>query len=301
MSGGWSNTAVDEIILPNNTPFLPGNNVTGIGTQIPVELSAAGFTNAIVFYASDWNPTATTQSIKFRFIAANASGLQFGFGYCANPSISQTATVVTVETLSTFDSATGTNASVTFKNIAGNATYQFLDFGGAPSLFINDDDGVSVIKFNGLGNESSNIVLGTDPGSVTINHFKGSGNLQVTGPFIQDSAWNGVPFVNGWGAPDVNHPVQYRLMPDGTVMFRGHMVKTAIPTAGEAFCSALPTAYRPAMSVNFLCACNARAYNGKQKITINPDGTTNVWDFDAALSGDMDLSGVHYPTNAQLP
>ncbi|MGH7743504.1 MAG: hypothetical protein ACREQ5_01600 [Candidatus Dormibacteria bacterium] len=85
---------MSELTVPNNVPFLPGNDVVGIGNQLPAELVAAGYKNAIVFYSSSWNPHNTTLTTKFRFIATSTTGdLILGYADCANPSVNQTAIV----------------------------------------------------------------------------------------------------------------------------------------------------------------------------------------------------------------
>lgn len=138
MPGGWSNDLLSELIVPNNVPFLPGNAVTGIGSQVPAELIAAGYPNAIVFYATDWNPAAVTQSVKFRFIAASAAGLVIGYGAAANPSVDQTAVVVPTEIIQTPGATSGlavqnTSAQNIFligQDASGNAYFRVKDSAG---------------------------------------------------------------------------------------------------------------------------------------------------------------------------
>lgn len=86
--------AITEVTAPNNVPFVPGQNVTGIGAGVPPELIAAGIPNAIIFYSSDWDPNAVVPTAKFKWIAAVGGALVSGYGYCQNPSISQVATIV---------------------------------------------------------------------------------------------------------------------------------------------------------------------------------------------------------------
>lgn len=94
---------VDEIVIPNDVPFLPGNNVIGIGTELPPELVAYGITAAMVFYFSNWNPNATVPTVKFGFIGVstvgNQCGIVTGFGWCAAPHTSQVANVAACETV----------------------------------------------------------------------------------------------------------------------------------------------------------------------------------------------------------
>lgn len=94
---GWTNEQTTEIVAPEGTPFLPGNDVIGFGTQLPPEMASAGITAAIVFYNSGWNPASTSPSVKFMFIGtienAGSGAVSIGFGVCQNPSVSQTAVV----------------------------------------------------------------------------------------------------------------------------------------------------------------------------------------------------------------
>lgn len=116
-------------------------------------------------------------------------------------------------------------------------------------------------------------------------------SLTVTGTVITDSAWNSFTFSNSWTD---NTFARYRMMPDGTVMFRGIITKATNPTGGEIVITGLPAAYRPAQRANFLCACGSRVYNGTQKIEVETDGTCKIWDM-AAASGDVCLDSIRYP------
>lgn len=89
-----------ELIVPAGVPFAPGFDVIGIGTELPIELTGAGISTAIVFYNSLWNPNSTTPLVKFMFIAssfapgAQGGGIAIGFGICNNPSASTFANIV---------------------------------------------------------------------------------------------------------------------------------------------------------------------------------------------------------------
>lgn len=96
---------VTEITVPNTVPFLPGNDVIGIGTDIPAELAATNIKNALIFYNSGWNPASTFPEIKFFFIAGawkggplpgtpKQTGMAIGYGIVPNPSVNQTAVIV---------------------------------------------------------------------------------------------------------------------------------------------------------------------------------------------------------------
>lgn len=95
----FGQNVVTEITVPNNVPFLPGNDIIGIGTQLPPELEAYGITAAMVFYNQAWSPVATTPRVKFMFIGTthdvDFGAMVFGYGYCNNPSLNQVAVVTT--------------------------------------------------------------------------------------------------------------------------------------------------------------------------------------------------------------
>lgn len=104
---GWTNNETTEIVAPTGTPFLPGFDVIGMGTELPPELASYapfGTTTiqaAIVFYNSAFDATSTTPSVKFHFIAPASSpagggldsigSLCIGMGICNNPSLSTIA------------------------------------------------------------------------------------------------------------------------------------------------------------------------------------------------------------------
>jgi hypothetical protein len=116
-------------------------------------------------------------------------------------------------------------------------------------------------------------------------------SLSVTGSITTDASWNSFTFSNSWVD---NTTARYRMMPDGTVQFKGIITKVANPTGGEIVITGLPAAYRPLARANFLCACGSRAGNGTQKIEVETDGTCKIWDM-AAASGDVCLDSIRYP------
>jgi hypothetical protein len=90
---------VTELTAPNTVPFQPGQNVIGIGSQIPPELVAAGVTAAIIFYNNTWNTSLTVPTTKFQFIASIGGSIVSGVGYSNNPSTTPTATVAFLNVL----------------------------------------------------------------------------------------------------------------------------------------------------------------------------------------------------------
>lgn len=116
------------------------------------------------------------------------------------------------------------------------------------------------------------------------------GNVTTTGTIVRDTSWQTFTFSNSWTD---NTFARYRMMPDGTVQFRGIITKATNPTNGEIVITGLPAAYRPSQRANFLCPCSSRTYNGAQKIEVETDGTVKIWDM-AAASGDVCLDPIRY-------
>lgn len=82
----FDSNIVTEITAPNTVPFLPGNNIVGIGADIPPELSAAGLDAAIVFYSTDWDTSVSTPRIKYWAISSSGGTLTFVVCGSSNPS-----------------------------------------------------------------------------------------------------------------------------------------------------------------------------------------------------------------------
>lgn len=129
---------------------------------------------------------------------------------------------------------------------------------------------------------SDNQILVTDSAQST--------GLRWTSTLVVDTAWQAFTFANSWTD---NTFARYRMMPDGTVMFRGIITKATNPTNGQTVITGLPVAYRPSQRANFLCPCSGRAHNGSQKLEVQTNGTVLIWDM-AALSGDVCLDPIRY-------
>lgn len=126
--------------------------------------------------------------------------------------------------------------------------------------------------------------------SATSHTHTTLGNVTVTGAIVDDTSWQSFSFSNSWTD---NTFARYRMMPDGTVQFRGIITKATNPTNGETWCTGLPSAYWPPQRANFMCACAYRI-SGTQKVEVETDGTCKIWD-PAAASGDICLDGIRYP------
>lgn len=309
---GWTNTQPDELTAPGSVPFLPGNNVTGIGNQVPAELSAAGYPNAIVFYASDWNPAATTPTVKFRFIAAHGSDetLVAGYGICMNPSVSQTATVEAALAIGAMDvtgsfmsgnwpsdrqmwvlAGVGTDAQFAVSGDANPLSFgAYLDAMADGTGFFIAGDTSAARGFLELGNTALVGAVGSNPVMTLYDRSFGT-----TATLIRDSGWTNIPLASGWSS-DSNNPARYRMFPDGEVRLRGHVNKSTAPASGDAISTALPTAYRPSTYMNFLAPASASA-SGSQKVSVETDGTIKVFHPVAGV-GDVILSPVRYPAGS---
>lgn len=90
-----------EIVIPSSVPFLPGNDVIGIGFEVPPELAAVGINAAMIFYNSAWSPASTLPRVKYSFIGQAVTpdpdysvGVITGFGWQVNPSTNTPVIVV---------------------------------------------------------------------------------------------------------------------------------------------------------------------------------------------------------------
>ncbi len=294
---------VTEITAPNNVPFLPGNVVTGFGSQVPDELIAAGYPNAIVFYSNEWNPAATVPTVKFKFIGAGSStspigtggtnSLDIGYGVVLNPSVSQTALIKVA--LRTGLQISGSNfiSNVEMWN-ANNATSgQFTSFFGSndPALQLDDANAVTRIKlFHKLATSIATITMGNN---WQLNCGNADTFTSVTGPIHKDTAWQPFTLFNGWfgnAAPDA--PL-YRMMNDGTVQFCGMLNKASAPVSGEQWGS-VAAGYLP-LKQHMVHACSNLTTDGNQKILIDATGKCFIFD-PAAGNGSMFIGGMRYPS-----
>lgn len=294
---------VTEITAPNNVPFLPGNNVTGFGSQVPAELVAAGFANAIVFYASDWNPAATTRKVKFRFIAASSVGLVIGYGYALNPSVDQTAFVVKsqVFTISPFTDGNSTK----FLNNTSDEVFEFTEAeytapGGSglarwPQLLMSAPGGGvpggETLAQLTCTNAIEELQFQSGSSLAQLVHTRGDNFMWTPQWIAGDRLWQAFTLFNGWTG-HANSPPQYRMMPDGTVIFRGILTKVGNPANGEQWGS-VAAGYAPPVVSRFLCPPEFRAYNGAQTANVNTNGTCTIFDM-PALAGDLVIDSIRY-------
>lgn len=136
---------------------------------------------------------------------------------------------------------------------------------------------------------AARLPIGSDNQILVADSAQSTG-VKWTSTVVGDAAWQTFTFANSWTD---NTFARYRMMPDGTVMFRGIITKATNPTNGQTVITGLPVAYRPSQRANFLCPCSSRAYNGAQKLEIQTNGTVLIWDM-AAASGDVCLDPIRY-------
>jgi hypothetical protein len=290
---GWSNQNVDELTAPSTVPFAPGQNVTGLGSQVPSELVAAGITNALVFYSSDWNPSATVPKTKYRYVCAVGGSLVFGMGYCTNPSVSQVATLVTTHSEGLTVQGGLPEADFEVFNVNGNSAFQFSAVASDtnPQFLMRDDAGVLRSR---LLHSVSLAITELQLGAQTFVTPDAGGYTQVGLPIVKDTSWTTLPLSANWSS-DAARPAQYRLMPDGTVMLRGHATKSINAVNGETVWTSLTSAYQPAGVQEYLAACGTRTYNGSQKLAVQTNGSAILSDPDTTKTGDVVLSSIRYP------
>ena len=289
----FPNQIVTEITAPNNVPFLPGNVVTGFGSIIPAELTAAGFVNAIVFYDSDWNPTNTTPTIKFRFIASGFGNIKIGYGYCANPSVSQTATVVSTANIGAQISGSSIFSLQEWRSLANATTFIMGHTFGTNDPLIQMYDQNANLRMV-LQRVAATAISSIAFGSWSISIADAATIASVSGRIDLDTAWVALPLTGGWTGDATRVPLMRR-MNDGTVQMKGLITKVANPVSGEAWITGLAAAYRPTHTWTFLTPTPGRAYNGSQVVEVHADGTSAIFDM-AALSGNICLDMVRYTT-----
>lgn len=288
----FPNQIVTEITAPNNVPFLPGNVVTGFGSIIPAELTAAGFVNAIVFYDVDWNPANTTPTIKFRFIASGMGNIKIGYGYCANPSVSQTATVVSTANIGAQISGSSIFSLQEWRSLANATTFIMgHTFGTNDPLLQMYDQNANLRLL--LQRVASTAITSLTVASWSLNIADAATVASVSGPINKDSAWQAFTLFNGWfGNAPPDAPL-YRMMNDGTVQFTGLLNKATPGVSGEQWGS-VAAGYLP-FKQQMVHACSNLTVDGNQKILIDATGKCFIFD-PAAGNGSMHIGGMRYPS-----
>lgn len=255
---GWTNTQPDELTAPGGVPFLPGNNVSGFGSQVPPELTAAGFPNAFVMYTTAWNPAAVVPTIKFWFMAANSTGLVFGYGTVPNPSVSQTATVVSGEIVSTYGGG-GTDSDILYKDTGGNPYAELLTLSGqGADFFLFDAAGTKFSRFAAqtYPDKSSLVTLGSfgDDAAVSFQHNPGETFFRSNNVWLLDVTWTAVSLLNNWAAygtaGDWYQGLRIRKSASNWVTLNGTL---QAPAVANGTIASIPAGYRPDKRATNVC------------------------------------------------
>jgi hypothetical protein len=140
------------------------------------------------------------------------------------------------------------------------------------------DDAVSLFADDGAG-DTNGILLGPD--SSTVNE-----------PWaIQGETWHNLPLSGGWG---VSIQPQYRLAPDGDVVFRGRVAGGSVVIG--AVVGTVPVGYRiPAAyaGIRYICGrSDATAQYGEIQVQANGDLIVAA----APTLASLDLSAIRYST-----
>jgi hypothetical protein len=284
-------TLITEITVPNNVPFTPGHDVIGIGTDVPPELVAAGFGDSIVIYGSDWNPANTTPTVKFRFISSGFSSLAIGFGYCANPSVSQVATVVTTTLIGAQIQGSNIFTTQRWRNLNNQDMFNMGQFGTFEDPLFQMFDQAAVVRaalFHLQSTATTTLAAGNN---WQLNIADGATVAAVNGPINKDSAWQAFTLFNGWFGNTAPDQPLYRMMNDGTVQFTGLINKGSAPVNGEQWGS-VAAGYLPLKQAGFH-ACSNLTADGNQKIVIDATGKCVIYDSPAG-NGSAFLSGIRY-------
>lgn len=146
-----------ELIVPANVPFQPGQNVIGIGTDLPPELAAytpygAGSTveAALIFYSSQWDPNATTPRVKYQWLGVvtdpSLKGvfISIGTAFCDNPSVSHVATVISIADFGTQNIVAGhPSTTINIQNRLDDTIISLgeIDTQGAGGIATFDENG----------------------------------------------------------------------------------------------------------------------------------------------------------------
>lgn len=286
-------TLITEITVPNNVPFTPGHDVIGIGTDVPPELIAAGFGDSIVIYGSDWNPANTTPTVKFRFISSAFNAIVIGFGYCANPSVNQTATVITTTAIGAQIQGSTIFTTQRWLNLNGNGLFNMGQFGTSQDPLFQMFDQSAVARFALFHLVSTGITTLSAGNNWQLNIADGATVASVNGPILKDALWQPFTLFNGWtGAAAPNAPL-YRMLSNGMIQFTGLISKAIAPVNGEKW-GQVAAGYFPQGVAGFNCP-SAIAATGGQKIQINTGGDCVIFDSPAG-NGSAFLTPVNYPS-----
>jgi hypothetical protein len=280
--------AANSIQVPSNLAAVPGNRVFSVSSTLPAELVAAGYTSAIVWFSNDWNVAATTPKIKYLFLGtypAAGGGLVLGSCVASNPSVSQTGIIYASQVIQNYQSS-GLDLGVEWHDINDQAMAWMYDFSNGPNFQITSHDtGITrTPQFTAsiIDPDTCQITLGSNFTVLGTNRAATYQNYDTRfytfNSWIADF-WQTAPMSANW-LSDATRTFNYRKMPDGTVLFKGHAFKNVNAINGETIVpvGGLPAAYRPGHTHTFMASEPGRPYNGKQIVEVRSDGS--VWLFD---------------------
>lgn len=163
-----------EIVIPSSVPFAPGNDVIGIGFQVPAELQAAGINAAMIFYNSAYSPTSTLPRVVYSFIGQAVTpdpdysvGVITGFTWQTDPAAN--SPLIVVATL------------ITGMGAPSGSGYTFLEcvVGGQNH---NQDD-IWGFSEDGTSNGNGKISLQNDSGTHTAYNQPTTVHTAGDGPY----------------------------------------------------------------------------------------------------------------------
>jgi hypothetical protein len=271
----FADQVVTEITVPSNVPFLPGNDVIGIGTEIPAELMGEDIEAAIIFYTDDWDTSATTPKVKFFFIGVRAKLLVSGYAYSNNPSTTPTGTVVRAELLS-LNGTTGAGLSEFIISSAryitpilpGSSANPIFRIQEAPTTFdgggllqLYDADANRILQIQPSPTSPSYgcaiSVIDANTGLVILQWTNSLDTLKFVNSQYGYGQWVACTYANGWSAKAApgfgqRSGVGVIRLPDGTVHLSGVANRgTSVP---GTYCVQLPSsAYWPNYGTTFTC------------------------------------------------
>lgn len=285
------NIAANSIQVPSNLAAQPGNRVFSVSSNLPSELVTAGYTSAIVWFSDDWDPTSTTPKIKYLFLGTYPSpggGLVLGSCVATNPSASQTGIVYASQVIQNYQSI-GLDLGVEWHDVNNRAMGWLYDFDNGPLFQLASHDAggrQSQFTVSIFDPDTTQVTLGNNATVGGSNRAATFQNLDTrfytNNSWIADF-WQTAPMSANWFS-DASRPFNYRKMPDGTVLFKGHAFKNVNAINGETIVpvGGLPAAYRPGHTHSFTCVEPGRPYNGRQIVEVRADGS--VWLFDCTTT-----------------
>ena len=140
------------------------------------------------------------------------------------------------------------------------------------------------------------------PTGLSVDGTLSAASISVTGRITKDSAWGTLSTGTGWSGYGGSYgPGRYRQMPDGSVILRDLINRTATTTLtnGETVAT-LPAGYRPVTIVQQTVWVGGST-GGALAVNINTNGTITLTNFSAgavsylsAGTGYLSLNGLQY-------